>query len=103
MLDVARFPEIVFDSSNVSASRAGDGHIWINLVGDLSWHGVTNNRAVAAQMTLNGDTLRTHGEFSLWQTAYGIKLVSVGGGMLTPKDELKCSFDISARKQADNK
>jgi len=25
VLDVARFPEIVFDSSNVSASRAGDG------------------------------------------------------------------------------
>jgi hypothetical protein len=39
-----------------------------------------------------------HGEFSLRQTAYAIKLVSVAGGTLKLKDELKCSFDIVARK-----
>jgi len=102
VLETAKYPDIVFDSSNVSASRAGDGHYWINLVGNLSLHGVTSNQAVAAQVALNGDTLRAHGEFSLRQTAYGIKLVSVAGGALKLKDELKCSFDIVARKQAHN-
>jgi hypothetical protein len=34
------------------------------------------------------------------QTDYGIKLVSVAGGMLKVKDEVRCSFDVMARKQA---
>jgi len=102
VLEVARYPEIVFDSSNVSASRAGDGQYWVNLVGNLSLHGATNTQAVSVQVTLNGETLRAHGEFSVRQSAYGIKLVSVAGGALKLKDELKLSFDIVARKEADN-
>ena len=42
--------------------------------------------------------LRANGEFSVRQTDYGIKPVSVAGGALKLKDELKCSFDIVARK-----
>jgi polyisoprenoid-binding protein YceI len=99
VLETAKYPEIVFDSSNVSASKAGDGQYWINLVGDLSLHGVTSTQPVAAQVALMGDTLRAYGEFALRQTTYGIKLVSVAGGTLKVKDELKCSFDIVARKQ----
>src|ERR1051325_11425640 len=30
VLETGRFPEIVFDGSNVSASRAGDGLYWVN-------------------------------------------------------------------------
>ena len=103
VLEVARYPEIVFDSSNVSASRAGDGQYWVNLIGNLSLHRVTNSQPISAQVALMGDTLRAHGEFSLQQTAYGIKPVSVAGGTLKLKDELKCSFDIVARKRTDNK
>ena len=99
VLEVARYPDIVFDSAKVSASKAGDGQYWVNLVGHLTLHGVTNDQPVAAQVALIGDTLRAHGEFSLRQTEYGIKLVSVAGGTLKLKDELKCSFDILARKQ----
>jgi polyisoprenoid-binding protein YceI len=99
VLETAKYPEIVFDSSKVSASKAGDGQYWINLVGDLSLHGVTSTQPVAAQVALMGDTLRAYGEFALRQTTFGIKLVSVAGGTLKVKDELKCSFDIVARKQ----
>jgi polyisoprenoid-binding protein YceI len=101
VLETERYPEIVFQSSKVSASKAGDGQYWVNLVGDLSLHGVTNSQPVSAQISLVGDTLRAHGEFSLLQTTYGIKLVSVAGGTLKLKDELKCSFDIVARKKPD--
>jgi polyisoprenoid-binding protein YceI len=98
VLETARYPEIVFESSNVSANRAGDGQYFINLVGNLSLHGVTNSQPVSAQVTVNGNMLRAHGEFSLRQTAYGIKLVSVAGGTLKLKDDLKFAFDIVARK-----
>ncbi len=98
VLETTRYPEIVFESSNVSASRAGDGQYFINLVGNLSLHGVTNSQPVSAQVTVNGNMLRAHGEFSLRQTAYGIKLVSVAGGALKLKDDLKFTFEIVARK-----
>ena len=52
-----------------------------------------------ADVYLNGDTFRAFGSFSVLQTSYGIKLVSVAGGVLKVKDELKCSFDIAARRQ----
>lgn len=100
VLETARYPEIVFDSSKVSASKVGDGQFMVNLVGDLSLHGITNSEPLSAQVALIGDTLRAHGEFSLSQTTYGIKPISIAGGSLKLKDELKCSFDILARKQA---
>ena len=53
-----------------------------------------------AQMTPGEDSLRAFGEFTLRRTDFNIKLVSVAGGALKVKDELKFSFDIVARKQA---
>jgi polyisoprenoid-binding protein YceI len=102
VLDTSRYSDIVFESVKVSASKAGDGQFFVNLVGTLTLHGVSNRQAVAVQIALMGDMLRAHGEFSLLQSAYGIKPVSVAGGALKVKDELKCSFDIVARKKVDN-
>lgn len=102
VLESSRYPEIVFESSKVSASKAGDGQFFVNLVGTLTLRGVSNNQAVAAQISLTGDLLRAHGDFNILQSAYGIKPVSVAGGALKVKDELKCSFDIVARKKVDN-
>ena len=50
-------------------------------------------------MTSADDTLRAYGEFLLRQSDFNIKLVSVAGGVVKIKDELKVSFDIVARKQ----
>jgi polyisoprenoid-binding protein YceI len=102
VLETHKYPDILFESSNVSASKAGDGQYWVNLVGKLSLHGVTRDQAVSAQVALVGDTLRAYGEFSLLQTTYRIDVVSLAGGTLKLKDELKCSFDILARKQRQN-
>jgi polyisoprenoid-binding protein YceI len=100
VLETSRFPVIAFDSLDVSANPAGEGRYVLNMVGNLFLHGVTNSQPVSAQVLLNGETLHAHGDFSVQQTTYGIKLISVAGGTLKLKDELKCSFDIVARKQA---
>ena len=71
----------------------------MNLNGNLSLHGVTRMLPVPAQVTLIGDMLRASGEFSILQSNYGIRPVSVAGGTLKLKDELKFTFDIVARKQ----
>ena len=62
-------------------------------------HGVTRNQPIAVRVALFGSMLRASGDFSLDQTDYNIKLVSVAGGALKLKDELKFSFEIVARRQ----
>ena len=46
-----------------------------------------------------GTMLRASGEFMLSQAAYEIKPVSVAGGALKLKDEVKFSFEMVAREQ----
>ena len=96
VLESATYPEIVFQSSTVKVSLAGPGQYRVEAVGQLSLHGVTREHTVSARVTVGPDRLRASGEFSLHQTDYGIELVSVAGGALKVKDELKCSFDILA-------
>jgi polyisoprenoid-binding protein YceI len=98
VLETDKYPEIIFESSNVSANRAGEGQYFVNLVGNLTLHGVTRSQPVSVQISILGGTLRAHGEFSLLQSNYGIKPVSVAGGSLKLKDELKGSFDVVANK-----
>jgi hypothetical protein len=42
--------------------------------------------------------LRAAGDFAVGQTGYHITLVSAAAGTIGVKDELKCKFDIAARK-----
>jgi polyisoprenoid-binding protein YceI len=83
----------------VSASVLGDNRYQANLNGNLTLHGETRPITIPTQVTLLGDMLRAGGEFPLLQTNFGIAPVSVAGGTLKLKDEVKFSFDIVARKQ----
>ena len=56
-------------------------------------------RRLWCESHLLGSMLRASGDFTLDQTDYNIKLVSVAGGALKLKDELKFSFEMVARKQ----
>ena len=69
------------------------------LKGSLTLHGVSRSQPINVRVALLGSMLRASGDFSLNQTDYGIKLVSVAGGALKLKDELKFSFEIVARRQ----
>ena len=99
VLETSIYPEIVFESSQLTANKMGEGAYAVNASGILALHGVTRSETIYAQVAVTGDTLRAYGEFSLRQTDYGIKLVSVAGGTLKVKDEVKISFDFTARKQ----
>jgi polyisoprenoid-binding protein YceI len=99
VLETSRFPEIVFESTRVSATPGGDGRYSVSLSGRLTLHGVTRELSIPAQLAQIGDMQRAFGEFSLRQTDFGIKLVSVAGGALKVKDELQFSFDIVVRRQ----
>jgi polyisoprenoid-binding protein YceI len=99
VLETDRFPEIAFQSSGVTANKVGDGFFRVEITGDLQLHGATQSQTVPAQVNLMGDSLRAHGEVSLRQSAFGIRLYSAAGGTLKVKDEVKLAFEIVARRQ----
>ena len=99
VLETSQYPEIVFEGSQIVASKVGDDSYAANVTGNMTLHGVTRSETIYAQVSVTADTFRAYGEFSLKQTDYGIKLVSVAGGTLKVKDEVKITFDFTARKQ----
>jgi polyisoprenoid-binding protein YceI len=99
VLETSKFPEIVYEATSISVSKMTDMLCSATLNGNLSLHGVTRNQTIVVRVALLGSMLRASGDFSLDQTDYNIKLVSVAGGALKLKDELKFSFEMVARKQ----
>jgi polyisoprenoid-binding protein YceI len=99
VLEVQRFPEILFESKKVSGVQLGESLFAMKIEGDLTLHGLTRRQTFNAQVVPADGTLRAYGEGSLRQTDFGIRLVSVAGGALKVKDELKLSFDFMARQQ----
>jgi len=99
VLESDRYPIIGFEAAATSATPLGGGRFGVNMDGNLMLRGVSGTVPVSAQVILMGDMLRASGQFSLLQSSFGIPPVSVAGGALKLKDELKFTFDIVARKQ----
>jgi polyisoprenoid-binding protein YceI len=99
VLESDSYSEIIYECNKVSASKSGEGQYWAALNGDLTMHGVQRTQVVSARISVNGSTLRAMGDFSILQSVYDIRPVSALGGAIRLKDELKFSFDISARKR----
>jgi polyisoprenoid-binding protein YceI len=99
VLETGRFPEIVFEASNPSLSKGGETLYWANLTGKLTLHGVTQPQQITAQVSTTGDQLHATGELSIRQSSFGIKPVSVAGGTMKIKDDVKVTFDFVARKK----
>jgi polyisoprenoid-binding protein YceI len=98
VLEVSQFPLIRYEAPGISVTKMGDTLFSAKLDGRLTFHGVSRNESVTARVALTGLMFRASGEFSLSQSNYGIKPVSVAGGALKLKDELKFSFEIVARR-----
>jgi polyisoprenoid-binding protein YceI len=99
VLDIAKYPEITFVSSNVSVTRLAEGRYRARVIGDLTFHGATQkNLWITSEVTFSGQSLRAKGDFSLKQTDFGIKPFSAAGGTIKLKNELKFSFDIVGEK-----
>jgi polyisoprenoid-binding protein YceI len=97
-LEVSNYPEIVFESTTVTASRIREGRYRARVIGNLTLHGVTQpNLWIQAEVIFGDDELRAQGEFTLRQTDYKIKPVTAVGGMIKVKNELKFKFDIFAK------
>ncbi len=99
VLEVDRYPEVAYEAHSILCSAVGGTIYSATLNGMLKFHGVTQQQQITARITAMGETLRASGGFTLKQSDYQIKPVSVAGGALKLKDELKFSFEIVAREQ----
>ena len=93
VLETARYPEITLKSTDVTGKLTG-GHFEAEIGGDLTLHGVTRHVRIPAQVTLNGDTLRARGEFTVKRGDYNVKATSAVHGLIRVRDRLKFTFDI---------
>jgi len=86
VLDSHHFPKIAFQSTAVEQAVAGR---W-TVRGNLTLHGQT--RPVAVNVSLQGGHYR--GSVALRQREFGITPVSIAGGTVKVKDEVKVELDI---------
>jgi polyisoprenoid-binding protein YceI len=99
VLEPNRYPTATFESKQVTVQRLGSDLANAHVVGDLSFHGVTQSLALDGRVTGTGSMMRVSGDFALRQSDFGIKPVSFAGGALKLKDELKFHFELVVRQQ----
>jgi YceI-like domain len=87
VLDAEKYPEIHFKSTTIDAKGADS---WV-VHGTLELHG--QSHAVAVEVALKDGMYR--GTAALKQTEFGIKPVSIAGGTVNVKDEVKIEFEIA--------
>ncbi|MCU1240134.1 MAG: YceI family protein [Candidatus Acidoferrum typicum] len=98
VLDVAKFPEITFTSTSISAAKKTSDGWELTLSGKLNLHGVEKAVSFPLHVRAENNELHAQGEVSILQTDYGVTPVKVGGGTVKVKDKLKITFNIVARK-----
>jgi polyisoprenoid-binding protein YceI len=99
VLESSRFPTVEYKSSRVAATKITDNMYRANVWGDLTLHGATRGLQLDMQVMAGEETLKAQGSFSIQQSDFGLKIVTVAGGSLTLKDELKFGYYIIARRQ----
>jgi polyisoprenoid-binding protein YceI len=91
VLQVDKFPGISFASNSVEGtSKPGD----ITVIGDLTIRGKTQRIRIPLHIDRQQDGYHATGEYRLKQSDFGIRQVTVMGGTVRVKDELKITFDL---------
>src|SRR5215204_2505281 len=93
-----QYPDITFQSTNVTAKTSGPGRYEVKIDGNLTLHGVTRRVTIPAVVTLNGNNLRAIGEFSIDRDDFKVKATSAFHGMVRVKNKIKFEFDNVGRR-----
>ncbi len=86
VLDSEQFKEIKFRSTSIEAAGSGK---WA-VTGDLTLHG----QAHPVKVELEGANGHYRGSAKLRQTEFGITPVTIGGGSIKVKDDVRIEFEI---------
>jgi polyisoprenoid-binding protein YceI len=93
-----QYPDIIFQSTNVTAKSSGGDRYQVQIDGNLTLHGVTRRVTIPTVVTLRGDTLRAVGKFSIDRDDFKVKATSAFHGLVRVDDDIKFEFDIVGRR-----
>ena len=98
VLDVSRFPTILFSSRHVSVRSQAAGAADVVIEGDLTLHATKRPMTIPASLTLDaGSRITARGSFVLKQTDFGMVPVTAAGGSIRVRDELEIQFVLRTR------
>jgi polyisoprenoid-binding protein YceI len=95
VLDVLQFPTVAFKSQRVSGRAGAAGAYDLEIVGEMSLHGVTRALTLPVHVELAGDTLTASGTAVLRHDQFGMQPVSVAG-VVKVKNEIQVTYRIVA-------
>ena len=98
VLDVKAFPKILFGSTHVSNVRQAGDDLDITLAGRLNLHGVEKEITFPVHLRFQKSMLRATGIAFITQTDFKITPISVGGGTVRVKDQVRVDFDLVAER-----
>lgn len=98
VLETAKYPDIVFKSTDISGRLSSSGVYEAKIGGDLTLHGVTRHIVIPAEVTIEGDNLRARGEFEINRSDYNVKATSAMHGTIRVRNKLHFTFDIVAHR-----
>ena len=93
-----QYPDITFQSTNVTVKTSAASRYEVKIDGNLTLHGVTKRITIPAVVTLQGNNLRAVGEFSIDRDDFKVKATSAFHGMVRVDDDVKFEFDIVGRR-----
>lgn len=96
VLDVGRYPSVTFRSRAIEVRQRRGDELDLAVTGDLTLHGTTRPVTVPVRVAFEPDGVSARGTFPVRQSDFGIEPVTVAGGMVAVKDELKIRFTIVA-------
>ena len=99
VLEPAKYPEIVFKSTEVTGKSLGNGQYDLKISGDLTLHGVTRRIVIPAKVTVTGNNLRAVGEFSIDRDDFNVKATSAVHGLIRVREKVKFTFDIVGHRE----
>ena len=94
VLEPDKYPDIVFQSTNVTGKSTGADAYELKIDGNLTLHGVTRRITIPTQVTVSGNDMRARGKFSIDRDDFGVKATSAFHGMVRVRNNIDFTFDI---------
>src|SRR5260370_24245973 len=89
VLETSKYPDIVFQSTGVNATRLDEGKYQVKIPGNLTLHGATRSVTRNARLEFGRNEFHAVGEFPVKQTDFRIKHASVAGRPMNAKDPMR--------------
>lgn len=97
VLETAKYPDITFKSTEITG-RLNNGAFDVRVTGDMTLHGVTRKVTIPATVTVDGDTFRAKGTFSINRKNFGVNATEAFHGFVKVRHTIKFVFDIVGEK-----